>query len=211
MGTRKAWSRRRRTSSGRPWASLPKTQAIGMVRSAESSVSPACPSAPTRLRPAARQAESTAPISRERVSETWKRLPAEARTHLPLWGSTVSPARITASAPAAGQRALQRNVDEIADRQDALWGNGFRQPSGGSVGDERGSGGEVGVAVGGGRGGEDLVYHAERQGFADGLGAFGEEAAGLFAAGPPGQVPSSSDPGCPLCIQWTVPGSWMCW
>ncbi len=38
---------------------------------------------------------------RPRTTSRWNRLPAMARTHLPLYGSTASPANTTASAPAA--------------------------------------------------------------------------------------------------------------
>ena len=84
-----------------------------------------------------------------------------ARTVLPLYGSTLSPASTTASAPAAsalrstvpalpgsrmsartatsrgraGQRGRQRHVERRADRDDALRGGGLGQRGRGPVGD----------------------------------------------------------------------------
>ena len=86
-------------------ASEPNSHAVGSasrpLSAASSRSSSACASAATRRRPAAVQASRTSGMTRDRAIGRWKRLPAEARTALPLYGSTESPANSTASAPAA--------------------------------------------------------------------------------------------------------------
>ena len=97
---------------------------------------------------AATASSSRAPATTGR----WNRLPAEARTHLPLYGSTDASANTTACAPAAsavrstvpalpGSRTLassatragalghrgERDVHEPADRQQALRGHRLGQ------------------------------------------------------------------------------------
>ncbi|GAB3903169.1 hypothetical protein GCM10029964_094710 [Kibdelosporangium lantanae] len=48
---------------------------------------------------------------------------------------------------------------------------------------------------------------AVADGFPDRLRAFDEEPAGPLSAGPPGQLPGSSDPGCALGEELLRPGS----
>ena len=104
---------------------------------------------------------STAAASRSRASGRWKTLPVDARTALPLCGSTVSPASRTAPAPAAsatritvpalpgsrdadqhrdeggrpGERDPDGHVEEVADGDEALRGDGVRERLRGPVGD----------------------------------------------------------------------------
>ena len=137
-----------------------------------SSSSPAA-SAASRVRPAARQASRTASTSRSRASGRWNTLPVDARTALPLCGSTVSPASSTASATGrvghpdhgagvarvgdagaarrpgsgAGQRDGRRDVEQVADGHDALRRHRVRQRAGGLLGhrDDPHPGGPGGV------------------------------------------------------------------
>src|SRR5690606_23275151 len=105
IGTRTRWSAWSSSGAGNPCASEPNTQAVGAASAPESarssrSVSP-WPVAASTWRPAPRNSAS-APAGRScRTRSRWNRLPAVARTHLPLYGSTAGPAKITAPAPAA--------------------------------------------------------------------------------------------------------------
>src|SRR5882757_1217815 len=105
MGTRIRSSAAAATCAGKPCASLPNSQAVGpasmvAVAGANRSRSPSAVAA-SRRSPARRHSASTVATSRSRATGRWKTLPAEPRTHLPLCGSTASPASTTASAPAA--------------------------------------------------------------------------------------------------------------
>ena len=51
------------------------------------------------------------------------------------------------------------------------------------------------------------MHLAVADGFPHGLRALDEEPAGPLTAGPPGQLPSSSDPGCALGEELLRPGS----
>ncbi len=199
--------RRRRP---RPPARRAPRRAAGSCRS-----SSPCASATSRVSPAAAQASSTAAASRSRASGRWKTLPVEARTALPLCGSTVSPASSTASAPAASatritvptlpgsampaqtatsdgrapSAAASGDVEQVADRHEALRGDGVGQRLGGPVGDRadpgarvRGGGDQLGVPVGG-RGRDEQLAHpaAYRTRLADRLRPLHEEPPGPIA------------------------------
>src|SRR6266511_3578479 len=104
-GTRTRASAASASAPGRPCASEPNSHAVGRrssprSASASRSVSP-YGSAASTTSPAPRNSRSTAVGSAARTTSTWNRLPALARTHLPLYGSTASPAKTTAPAPAA--------------------------------------------------------------------------------------------------------------
>src|SRR5918992_556505 len=104
MGTRTASSTRPRRSPGRPHASFPNTQAVGGASrppSMSSSDRSADPSAASTVRPASWSEPTSVSNRGPTTSGMWKRLPAEARTHLPLYGSTHASVKITNSDPAA--------------------------------------------------------------------------------------------------------------
>ena len=109
-----------------------------------------------RVSPAARQASSTAAASRSGRCGRWKTQPVDARTALPLCGSTVSPAsthgvgarrvghaddrarvardrrprRSTAtSAGGPASARSRRHVEEVADGEEALRGDGVGERS----------------------------------------------------------------------------------
>src|SRR5690606_4170833 len=109
MGMRTRWSASAATAGSRPCASLPNSQATGPARMSSASSRSTSPSAAvaSRVRPASRTAVSVGSISRPRAIGTWNKLPALARTHLPLCGSTVDPARTTPSAPTASATRIR--------------------------------------------------------------------------------------------------------
>src|SRR5580704_6030009 len=105
MGTATASSASATRSGGSPHASLPNIHAVGSSSRARTSGSsrprPARPSAATIRNPAARIAAIASPSLAPATTGRWNRLPAEARTHFPLYGSTDASANTTACAPAA--------------------------------------------------------------------------------------------------------------
>src|SRR5437764_2919568 len=105
IGTRTRRSVASASVSGSPWASEPNSHAVGRANSPASASSSrsAAPygSAASTVYPAACRPTTTVAGSAARTRSTWKRLPALARTHLPLYGSTASPAKTTAAEPAA--------------------------------------------------------------------------------------------------------------
>src|SRR5580692_1839088 len=105
MGTATAWSARATRSAGSPHASLPNSQAVGRPSapsdSSSSSSRPALPSAARICRPAPRSAAAACRSGDPATTGRWNRLPAEARTHLLLYGSTEASEKTTPSAPAA--------------------------------------------------------------------------------------------------------------
>src|SRR5271165_1379798 len=85
----------------RPCASAPNSHAVGPASSASSrDSSPSTVVASTRS-PAACSAVTAAPASGATTTGMEKTLPADARRHLPLYGSTLCPPKITAAAPIA--------------------------------------------------------------------------------------------------------------
>src|SRR5579872_238735 len=105
MGTAIASSASASRSVGRPQASLPNSHAVGRrspsAASSSSSSRLAPPSAARTRRPASRSARAASPSGEPTTTGRWNRLPADARTHLPLYGSTDASENTTASAPAA--------------------------------------------------------------------------------------------------------------
>src|SRR5579875_1879347 len=105
MGTDIASSARAMTPSGRPQASFPKSHAVGPLRSPRRLSSYRSPGAladaASTRRPASRSAVTAGATGTPVTSGRWKMLPADARTHLLLYGSTDASEKITPSAPAA--------------------------------------------------------------------------------------------------------------
>src|SRR5580693_6668153 len=105
MGTATASSASASRSAGRPQASLPKSHAVGSPSRAadwrSSSVRRAPPSAASTRSPAARSAGTDSATPAPTTTGRWNRLPADARTHLLLYGSTEAPENTTPPAPAA--------------------------------------------------------------------------------------------------------------
>src|SRR5437764_769158 len=94
------------TGSGRPCASLPNSHATGPASTAwtpelSRSSAPLSRVVASKRTPAPRRVVAAARVSAPRTTGRWNRLPAVARTHFGLSGSTDSPARTTASAPTA--------------------------------------------------------------------------------------------------------------
>src|SRR5882757_3120617 len=103
MGTRIRSSAAAATCAGSPCASLPNSHAVGPasiaeVSAANRSCSPSAVAASSRS-PDRRHSASTLATSRSTATGRWKTLPADPRTHLPLCGSTASPASTTAIRP----------------------------------------------------------------------------------------------------------------
>src|SRR6516165_4107066 len=92
-------------SAGRPHASLPNSHAVGSLSSPRGSTwSRACrelPSAASTRSPAARSPATTSATGPPCTRSRWKMLPADARTHLLLYGSTEASEKTTPLAPAA--------------------------------------------------------------------------------------------------------------
>jgi hypothetical protein len=84
---------------------LPNSQAVGADKDARvagsSSVTPARPSAANTRSPAFFKVRIVSGSRPPATTGRWNRLPADARTHLPLYRSTDASAKMTASAPAA--------------------------------------------------------------------------------------------------------------
>lgn len=91
------------TSSSSPCASLPNSHAVGRPSNSPGTASEVSPSMAVASvdKPAARSSPSTRRTSRSRATGIWKSDPAVERTTFGDSGSTVSPAKITASAPTA--------------------------------------------------------------------------------------------------------------
>ena len=89
------------TSAGKPWASGPNNHAVGRARSMSSRLTEPSSTVANTCNPASRRPATTASVSGSAMTGMEKMLPAEARRHLPLYGSTLGPASITASAPMA--------------------------------------------------------------------------------------------------------------
>lgn len=97
------WSAKAAISADNPCASGPNSHAVGSASSRSASsraISPSTAVAST-CSPAARRSAMAAPTSGATTTGIAKMLPVDARRHLPLYGSTLRPARITAAAPMA--------------------------------------------------------------------------------------------------------------
>ena len=159
--------------------------------------------------PAARPPAAHRPPRRHPVSTTTgmeKMLPAEARRHLPLYGSTLYPPKTIAAAPIAsamrikrsrvtwladfhphrdqpgrtGQHIVESGLGRLAHRHQSRWSHRVRQGFRGTIGDEVNSGilpGEQsGVALRGGLGDKDLPDQSASGRRLDQVGAFHQEA-----------------------------------